>query len=98
MSKHENKPIAVVALLLTLAVTISAPGTVTTVGHGGGRGGDHLHGIVRDPITGDIYVADWSTRSEGPSPFFGPYSENRDSIRRINQMSEVSIVTYALSA
>jgi hypothetical protein len=92
-----------IALLLPflLAITINAPGTVTTVVNPNlftrPSGEDHLHGILRDPITGDIYVADWNELSIGTTPFFGPFVENRDSIRLINQLGEVSIITYAVA-
>jgi DNA-binding beta-propeller fold protein YncE len=92
---------AVVLLALTLGVTITAPGTVTTVVNPNlftrPAGENHLHGIVRDPISGDIYVGDWNELSVGEAPFFAPYVENRDSIRRIDQLGEVSIVVYAIS-
>jgi len=94
--------IAALALApLTLAVTVTAPGTVTTVVNPNlftrPSGEDHLHGIVRDPVTGDIYVGDWNEFSVGTTPFFGPYVENKDTIRKIDQLSEVTVLAYAVS-
>ncbi len=86
---------------LLLAVTIAAPGTVTTVVKAdllaGSGNGVHLHGIVRDPVTGDIYVGDWNAASTGTAPFFAPYVENKDAVWRINQLGEAGVVAYALS-
>lgn len=95
------KPLTLALLTLTLAVTVVAPGTVTTVVNPNlftrPSGDEHLHGIVRDPISGDIYVGDWNVLEVGNTPFFGPFVENKDTIRRINELKEVSIVTYAVS-
>ncbi len=84
---------------LLLAVTMTASGTVTTVVKAnllrGPTAGAHLHGIVRDPVTGDIYVGYWN--GAGTVPFFGPYVENKDSIWRIDQLGDVEILAYAVS-
>ncbi|MDE2482704.1 MAG: SMP-30/gluconolactonase/LRE family protein [bacterium] len=84
-----------------LAITVSRPGTVTTIVDAklftAPSGEQHLHGIVRDPITGDMYVGDWNALRVGGTPWFGPYVENQDSLRRINQLQEVSIVSYAVA-
>jgi hypothetical protein len=84
-----------------LGVTIQAPGTVTTVVNPAlftkVNGDDHLHGIVRDPVSGDIYVGDWNALRIGNTPLFGPYIENKDTIRRIDQLKEVSVITYVVS-
>jgi SMP-30/Gluconolactonase/LRE-like region len=91
----------IVLVPMLLGVTISSPGTVTTVVNPNlftkPRGDNHLHGIVRDPISGDIYVGDWNALSVGNTPFFGPFVENRDAIRRINQLQEVSVLAFAIS-
>ncbi|HET9029039.1 MAG TPA: hypothetical protein VFN49_02595 [Candidatus Aquilonibacter sp.] len=93
--------LAIVAVTpMLLAITVTSPGTVTTVVNPNlftePSGDQHLHGIVRDPISGDIYVGDWSAISS-TTPWFGPYVENRDTIRRINALKEVSVVQYAIS-
>lgn len=92
---------AFLLLPLTLGVTVTSVGTVTTVVNPNlftkPSGDEHLHGIVRDPITGDIYVGDWNEFTTGVSSFYGPFVENRDTIRRINALKEVSIVTYQIS-
>jgi hypothetical protein len=81
-----------------LGVTIASPGTVVTIVNPNlftkPSGEEHLHGIVRDPISGAIYVGDWNTFGVGNTPFFGPYIENKDSLRRIDALAEVSIVKY----
>lgn len=92
----------IVALVpCVLGVTITSPGTVVTIVNPNlftkPSGEEHLHGIVRDPISGDIYVGDWNMYGVGNTPFFGPYLENKDSLRRINALSEVSIVKYVAS-
>lgn len=90
-----------VLVLPLLAITVTTPGTVATMVNSklftAPSGDEHLHGIVRDPISGDIYVGDWNMRSIGATPFFGPYIENSDSIRRINQLKEVSILSYMVA-
>ena len=93
---------AAIALLpLTLGITVTSPGTVTTVVDprlfSAPSGDEHLHGIVRDPISGDIYVGDWNKLTLSNTPFFGPFIENKDSIRRINALKEVSVVTFVVS-
>lgn len=93
---------AAAALLLPLlGITVTAPGTVTTVVDPKlfttPVAEQHLHGIVRDPISGDIYVGDWNQVHVGGTPWFGPYVENQDSIRRINQLQEVSVVSYMVA-
>ena len=94
-------PLVAASLLLTLGVTTVAPGTVTTIVNPNlftrPQGDNHLHGIVRDPITGDIFVGDWNAFAPGITNVLGAYVENRDSIRRINQLGEVSILVYAVS-
>lgn len=96
------KLIASVAILpFVLGVTLSTPGMVTTVVNPNlftkANSDDHLHGIVRDPISGDIYVGDWGALSVGNTPYFGPYVENRDAIRKIDQLKEVSVLAYVVS-
>jgi hypothetical protein len=92
---------SVVVLPFLLGVTLSTPGTVTTVVNPNlftkTNGDNHLHGIVRDPISGDIYVGDWNAFSIGSTPYFGPYVENRDTIKKIDQLKEVTILTYVVS-
>jgi DNA-binding beta-propeller fold protein YncE len=95
---------ALAALILVpalLGITVTVPGQVTTMVNPrlftAANGDEHLHGIVRDPISGDIYVGDWQKLSVGATPWFGPYIENRDTIRRINELKEVSVVTYMVS-
>ncbi|HTU80696.1 MAG TPA: SMP-30/gluconolactonase/LRE family protein [Candidatus Acidoferrales bacterium] len=87
--------------LAALGVTVTTPGTVTTVVNSklftAPSGDNRLHGIVRDPVSGDIYVGDWNQLSVGVTPFFGPYIENKDSIRRIDQLQEVSLMTYVVA-
>ena len=91
---------AVAALPVLLGITVTTPGTVTTVVNPDlftkPSGDQHLHGIVRDPISGDIYVGDWSAIASN-TPWFGPYVENRDTIRKIDALKEVSVVQYAIS-
>jgi DNA-binding beta-propeller fold protein YncE len=93
--------LAIALLPSALAITVTTPGTVTTVVNPNlftkPNGDEHLHGIARDPISGDIFVGDWNVISIGVTPFFGPYIENRDSIRRINALKEVSMMTYLVS-
>ena len=96
-------PVLMASLLLpaALGVTTSSPGTVTTIVDPHlftkASGDEHLHGIVRDPISGNIYVGDWNSFSVGNTPFFGPYIQNADSIRRINALEEVSVLTYLIA-
>ncbi len=93
--------LSIALLPLMLGVTITTPGTVTTIVNPNlftkPSGEERLHGIVRDPISGDIYVGDWNALMVGSTPFFGPYVENKDSLRRINALKEVSVVTYVVS-
>ncbi|MGZ3498748.1 MAG: NHL domain-containing protein [Vulcanimicrobiaceae bacterium] len=100
--KRTVAALVAVALMPTLlAVTVTTPGAVTTLVNPRlftqPSGDQHLHGIVRDPVSGDIYVGDWNALSVGITPLFGPYIENKDSIRRINALKEVSVVTYMVS-
>ncbi|HTX58031.1 MAG TPA: SMP-30/gluconolactonase/LRE family protein [Verrucomicrobiae bacterium] len=92
---------SLLCLTVTLAVTSAVPGTVTTIVNPSlftkPHGEEHLHGIVRDPITGNIYVADWNLFSVGNTPFFGPYIENKDSVRAIDALKEVSVLTYVIA-
>lgn len=91
------------ALLATtlLAITVNVPGQVTTVvsprGLAPAQGDERVHGIVRDPVSGDIYIGYWEKLTVDVTPWFGPYIENYDSIRRINQLKEVSLVTYMVA-
>ncbi len=92
---------AATLLLPLLGITVTSPGTVTTVVNPqlftAPSGEQHLHGIVRDPVTGDIYVGDWNALHVGGTPWFGPYVENRDTLRRIDQLQEVSIVSFLIA-
>lgn len=94
---------ATLSLLLptTLAITRSTPGTVTTIVDSRlftkPSGDQHLHGILRDPISGNIYVGDWNSFSAGNTPFFGPYIENKDSIRRIDALREVDVLRFLVA-
>lgn len=99
---RQFRPALVLLLLpLTLGVTVTPVGTVTTVANPNlftkPNGEEHLHGIVRDPVSGNIYVGDWNQFTSGTMSFYGPLVENRDTIRRINALQEVSVVTYLLS-
>jgi NHL repeat len=93
--------VAISLMPVMLGITVTRPGTVTTVVSSRlftqPSGDQHLHGIVKDPISGDIYVGDWNALSVGDTPWFGPYVENYDSIRRINALKEVSIISYVVS-
>ena len=50
--------------------------------------GLHVHGILKDPNSGDVYVSDWSFRKRW-APFVGMQYFVDDSIRRITPSGEV---------
>lgn len=70
-----------------------APGTVSRVVDPGLLAhvelGLHVHGIAKDPVTGDLYVSDWSFRRRW-NPFTGMQYSVDDSIRRITPSGSVS--------
>lgn len=103
MFSKRLRAVVLPALLVTaMGVTNAPPGTVTTIVDARlfttPSGDNHLHGIVRDPVSGNIYVGDWNQIAVGPSaPFLGGFVLNKDSIRTIDALHEVSVVTYVVA-
>ena len=74
--------------------TAVPPGTVTSVVDPGllTHGHNVLHGIARDPNTGDLYIGVLNRLSHW-APFVGPSTSDDDSVRKITPSGTVSRLT-----